>query len=433
MTNLRLLPPFEQQMDNSGEPLNGGTLQFYVAGTTTPQNTFSDLALTIPNDNPIELNPAGRVMTNVYAPLNTLYDIVLKDSDGNTIRTEEDVEVTGADFDPEGSGLFDIINGDLYPLLPPVVSASVSINYTNDDWGKATIRTNAGTMTDTLPAPSGADFIAGWYADYVCLGASLQITSTAMINGAASITLGTNDFARIISTGTTYYAEVTNGGNLSARVGGTVTIANGEITIGNGAEYLMDTESVVDTDDLDTINGATDGKLLFLRTVADARDVVLKHNTGNIYNPALQDITLGKTQDIVLLRYDASLVKWIVISYQNAATKLPVFTDEFISSGTAVSTGSQIYTVAHGLGVTPDVVELSLRCITAELGYSIGDEYVRSGTNDPTGGGNICYTKNATNVIILQDATPRVNSITTGLITAAITPANWEYIVRAYT
>lgn len=50
-----------QQLDNSGNPLNGGKLYFFQAGTTTPQNAYADSALTIPLANPITLDSAGRI------------------------------------------------------------------------------------------------------------------------------------------------------------------------------------------------------------------------------------------------------------------------------------------------------------------------------------------------------------------------------------
>jgi microcystin-dependent protein len=50
-----------QQFDELGAPLNGGLLQFYAAGTTTPQSAYQDVALTIPHTNPIVLDAAGRV------------------------------------------------------------------------------------------------------------------------------------------------------------------------------------------------------------------------------------------------------------------------------------------------------------------------------------------------------------------------------------
>jgi microcystin-dependent protein len=50
-----------QQFDSLGNPLNGGLLYFYAAGTTTPQSAYQDSSLTIPWPNPIVLDSAGRV------------------------------------------------------------------------------------------------------------------------------------------------------------------------------------------------------------------------------------------------------------------------------------------------------------------------------------------------------------------------------------
>jgi microcystin-dependent protein len=50
-----------QQFDSLGNPLNGGLLYFYAAGTTTPQSAYQDTALTIAHPNPITLDSAGRV------------------------------------------------------------------------------------------------------------------------------------------------------------------------------------------------------------------------------------------------------------------------------------------------------------------------------------------------------------------------------------
>lgn len=321
MTNYRLLPPFLAFYDNDGNPAVNGTLEFYASGTTTPLDTYSNTSLTTPNANPITLDAAGRFTGDIYAPLNTQYKIILKSASGSPIDTADPVEVTGNTFDPEGAGLFDVVSNNLYPLLPPVVSASSSVTYANADWGKLRIRSNGSAMTDTLPSPSGSDFPAGWYMDVVCTGASLTVTSAANINGSGSLALAQGEYARLISTGSTYYAETTAGvGNLFARAGGTLTISSDTITVGSLSQYNVDTQGGAATDDLSTINGSSDGKIIFLRTTNDARDVVIKHNTGNIFNPAAQDITLGKTQDVIMLRWDATIARWIVVSYNNANT-----------------------------------------------------------------------------------------------------------------
>lgn len=56
-----LLPvPVFQFFDDAGNPLAGGKLYSYRAGTTTPQALYTDAALSIPYSNPIVLDGNGR-------------------------------------------------------------------------------------------------------------------------------------------------------------------------------------------------------------------------------------------------------------------------------------------------------------------------------------------------------------------------------------
>lgn len=56
----------DQFFDDSGNPLNGGKLTFYQAGTTTLQSTFSDSAGASANANPLTLDSSGRLTVSVY-------------------------------------------------------------------------------------------------------------------------------------------------------------------------------------------------------------------------------------------------------------------------------------------------------------------------------------------------------------------------------
>lgn len=51
----------------SHEPLDGGLLYFYEAGTSTPQNAYQDVDLTIPWPNPITLDSGGNVPQLFFA------------------------------------------------------------------------------------------------------------------------------------------------------------------------------------------------------------------------------------------------------------------------------------------------------------------------------------------------------------------------------
>lgn len=71
-----------------GSTLSGGFLYFYETGTTTPKTTYTDSDYVYQNRWPIELDAAG-VPPSVF--FTGTAKIVLKDKDGNTIRTLDPV------------------------------------------------------------------------------------------------------------------------------------------------------------------------------------------------------------------------------------------------------------------------------------------------------------------------------------------------------
>lgn len=83
--------PLHQFFDANGDPLDSGTLTFYAAGTTTPQDAYSDASLSTPVSNPYTLTAAGRTSTAIYLSSSLSYKILLKDSAGSTIWTVDHV------------------------------------------------------------------------------------------------------------------------------------------------------------------------------------------------------------------------------------------------------------------------------------------------------------------------------------------------------
>lgn len=104
-------------------------------------------------------------------------------------------------------------------------------------------------------------------------------------------------------------------------------IANGALRLGTSSETIssgvinytacmiaVDTEGAAGTDDLTTINGGATGDLLFIRCAANARDVVIKHGTGNIFCGS--DRTLTSVTDVICFIY---LGSWRCISFADNA------------------------------------------------------------------------------------------------------------------
>lgn len=91
-----------------------------------------------------------------------------------------------------------------------------------------------------------------------------------------------------------------------------LTIQGGAITVTDPGVYAIDTEDAAASDDLDTINGGSEGDVIVLKLANDAHNVVLKDGTGNFDLLGL-DITLDTTNQRVKLQKDAS-GNWVEFS-----------------------------------------------------------------------------------------------------------------------
>ncbi len=87
-----LLPNGKQQfLDPNGNPLAGGSVYFYVPGTTTPQDTWQDAAQTTLNTNPVVLDAYGQAV--IYG--SGAYRQIVKDASGNLIWDQVTQDVSG--------------------------------------------------------------------------------------------------------------------------------------------------------------------------------------------------------------------------------------------------------------------------------------------------------------------------------------------------
>lgn len=88
-----LLPILWQRFfDSNGDPLSGGKLYSYIAGTSTPRGTFTDVSGDTPNTNPVELDADG------YAPAIAIgagsYKFILTDADDVVLKTYDDFVIS---------------------------------------------------------------------------------------------------------------------------------------------------------------------------------------------------------------------------------------------------------------------------------------------------------------------------------------------------
>lgn len=89
-----------QQLDANGNPLSGGKIHTYIAGTSTPAPTYADDSGAAAQTNPIILNSRGVPANPVWLQGGRSYKLVISDANDVVLQTIDDVtginDVTGA-------------------------------------------------------------------------------------------------------------------------------------------------------------------------------------------------------------------------------------------------------------------------------------------------------------------------------------------------
>jgi len=101
-------------VDAAGQPLVGGQLYTYIAGTTTLQATYTDATAATANTNPIILDSRGEA--NVWLG-SAVYKFVLRDADNALIWTVDYISAPTAAVSPVLSGNVTIDSNTSSPAL----------------------------------------------------------------------------------------------------------------------------------------------------------------------------------------------------------------------------------------------------------------------------------------------------------------------------
>lgn len=124
--------PGAQFFDDNGDPLSGGKIFTYAAGTTTPKATYTDYTGNTAHANPIILDAAGRPPSEVWLTYGDAYKFILKDSLDTLV------------------GTFDNIDG-----IPPININLVRLYGSTSGYIDLVAPAVAGTNTVTFPAATG--------------------------------------------------------------------------------------------------------------------------------------------------------------------------------------------------------------------------------------------------------------------------------------
>lgn len=169
--------------------LNAGKLYTYLAGTDTPQATWTTIAGNVQNANPIILGVDGRPPNEIWLETGVSYLFVLTDSDDNLIQSYDDI-----------SGINDVTvpSATIVVKDEGVTQGSASIlNFTG-----AGVTASFGGATATINVP-GAAAVSGLVAGDIVMSGASSRSGAVLCDGSAYNRVGTyaDLFAAI---GTTY-------------------------------------------------------------------------------------------------------------------------------------------------------------------------------------------------------------------------------------
>lgn len=178
--------------------------------------------------------------------------------------------------------------------------ATVNLEIGTDVLAQQTI----GIADDNLVEIDDADAADNDYCKLTANGIEGRSYSEVMsdLSGQAGATFSLNDQILSATKGILNTAETE------------LTISTGAITV-TQFRHTIDTEGDAASDDLDTVNGGTTVNLVILRAENDARTVVVKHNTGNIWLSGGADISLDNIEDAIMLAWDATNSKWFDVGW----------------------------------------------------------------------------------------------------------------------
>jgi hypothetical protein len=268
-----------QFFDNNGNPLAGGLIYTYAAGTTTPIATYTSSSGGTANANPIVLDSAGRTPAQIWLTAGSSYKFVLETALGVTIKTDDNIfasfdlsKEVGVAVGLGGSGVAtNIAVGDTALDTNTTGANNTAVGYNaltantdgvqNTALGSQALDANTGGDYNTAV---GYDALSAVSTSNYSTGLGYRAINAATTNGGNT---GVGADALLLATGSNNTAvgyaagnSLTTGSNntvigYDADVSG-ATVSN-EVTIGNSSVTLMRAPGLTMTVGLKWINNGT--------------------------------------------------------------------------------------------------------------------------------------------------------------------------------
>jgi len=191
-------------VDAAGEPLVGGMLYTYIAGTSTLQATYTDSTAATANTNPIVLDSRGEA--NVWLG-GAIYKFVLKDADDALIWTVDNISAPTAAVSPVLSGNVTIDSNTSSAALTITqtgTGAALRVQDSSDPDATPFIVDSNGSVGIGTATPSSALEIAspgvftGAWA-YLPTGTAMMFVQTSAPTGWTKSTTHDNKALRVVS------------------------------------------------------------------------------------------------------------------------------------------------------------------------------------------------------------------------------------------
>ena len=206
-------------LDNNGNPLSGGKVYFYSAGTTSPLDTYTTSALTSANTNPVVLDSGGRA--TIYLSANA-YKVILKTSADALIWEQDNVQ---------SLTLQQTVIGENLPMFG---TEERSVNDTSYAAGSTADKLSPTTKMHPLDSANAT----GTWALRGMLKTSNAAAGHACTAGLVNLSDGSPDTALVEITSSNTTGEIKTSGAITFASGGSVKNYGVKLKSGNSATYV---------------------------------------------------------------------------------------------------------------------------------------------------------------------------------------------------